>query len=110
MPIEWITSVFHRILEILKKAGCLSGPFFLAVEGRDLCEEAFARRPDWTVRGLYTDAVLLPSGGAPVAVFPRNAVRGGNGCIEMSYLVGMADRIKASVLQEVGGWGPVKVP
>jgi len=69
MPIEWITSVFHRILEILKKAGCLSGPFFLAVEGRDLCEEAFARRPDWTVRGLYTDAVLLPFGrsacGAP---------------------------------------------
>ena len=50
------------------------------------------------------------SGRRPVAVFPRNAVRGGNGCIEMSYLVGMADRIKASVLQEVGGWGPVKVP
>ena len=41
-------------------------------------------------------------------LYKKHKVR--NEFFEMSYLVGMAGVIKAVVLQEVGGRGPVKVP
>lgn len=45
MPIECTEIVFHRILEISKKAGCLSEPFFIGGMGEKIGQtEAILRR------------------------------------------------------------------